>query len=112
MFYGIEMDYGEPIKYFANLKLVFEELQREGHISVYGPDSKKYQAAAKEEGINPSKYTCYVKTSTYEEGRFYESLSLWIEDCMDFAFGDPTCRPYYEAYFGKRRTGRRVGRGG
>ena len=104
MFYGIEMDFGEPMKYFANLQLVFEELQRKGHISVCDADSPKYQAAAKAEGINPSKYTCYVETSTYEEGSFCENLNLWIEECMELAFGDSTCRPYLEAYWEREDT--------
>ena len=96
MFYGIELDFGEPIKYFANLQLVFEELRRKGHISVCDADNPKYQAAA--EGINPSKYTCYVETSTYEDGTFCKNLDLWVGNLMEHAFGDPTLRPYFEAY--------------
>ena len=105
MFYGIEMDYGEPTKYFANLNLVFEELQREGHFSVYGSDSEKYQAAAKNDGIDIRKYACYIETSTYEDGTFCENLSLWVEHYMEHMFGDPTLRPFFEAYSEKYETG-------
>lgn len=104
MFYGIEMDFGEPIKYFANLQLVFEELRREGHISVCDADSQKYQAAAKAEGINSSKYACYVETSIYEAGTFCENLDFWIENLMEHDFGDPTLRPYFEAYLERGET--------
>lgn len=98
MFYGIEMDHGEPVEYFSDLQLAFEALQRKGHIFVYNPGSKKYQTAAKNAGINANKYACYIETSIDEEGDFYESLSLWIEHQMGHTFGDPTLRPYIEAY--------------
>ena len=41
--YKVQMDFDEPVQYFTDLNLLYEELKHTGHVVVYNASDAKYQ---------------------------------------------------------------------
>ena len=98
MTYELQLDFEEPIQTFMDLKPLFKEVKRTGHIFIYNTSDDKYKEMAAGCCINPAKETLYIETSVSIEGVFVESETFWIENYLLDEFSNPEKRPYIEKY--------------
>lgn len=96
--YSLQLDFDLSPQTFNSLNEVFDVLKANGHIFVYDSIQykEKYMEKAVEEGIDISKYSVYIETSTSDKGTFAESEQVWIETHMlgEFYYSDKM--PYIE----------------
>lgn len=98
MTYELQLDFEESIQTFTDLKPLFIELKRTGHIFIYNPSDDKYKEAAADHCIDATKASLYIETTVSAEGVFVEGEAFWIENYLLDEFSNPEKRPYIEKY--------------